>query len=83
MCVSVLGYVAWLDAVECRQGLGERIPLIHPGIKAKKGASYVSSGRLRVRSAAVTPQPSFLDYITGGCELNFMVCVCVCACVCL
>jgi hypothetical protein len=28
-----------------------------------------------VSSCAVVPRPSFLDFITGGCELNFMVAI--------
>jgi hypothetical protein len=41
--------------------------------KKAKGASYVHSGTVRVQACSVVPRPSFLEFITGGCELNFMV----------
>jgi hypothetical protein len=64
-----------LDDVMRRAASGERIPLINATRRAQKGSSYTNSGLLRVVSATVTPQPSFLDFIVGGCELNFMVCL--------
>ncbi|CAM6094097.1 unnamed protein product [Calypogeia fissa] len=34
-----------------------------------------NSGKLHVRSFSIEPYFSFLDYIVGGCEINFMVAV--------
>jgi len=34
---------------------------------------YVSSGCLYVRAPRIISQPSFLDYIFGGCEINLHV----------
>ena len=62
-----------LDDLTKRSQSGERLALINQTKKTRMGASYVNSGLLRCSSLTVTPQPSFLDYITGGCELNFMV----------
>lgn len=56
-----------------RAGTVEQMPLLNQADKARKGAAYVNSGALRVLKGGMTPQPSFLDYIAGGCELNFMV----------
>ena len=64
----------------CSATSGERLPLINPTFKASKGAAYTNSGMFRVLSGSVVPQPSFLDYVTGGCELSFMVSMCVYAC---
>ncbi len=63
-----------VDDLNRRATSGERLPLVNKDIKAKKGAGYTHSGLLRVMSFVVTPRPSFLDFITHGCELNFMVC---------
>ena len=62
-----------LDDLLKRSQSGERLPLINPARRTHVGPSYVNSGLLRSVSVVVTPQPSFLDYISGGCELNFMV----------
>jgi Copine len=58
-----------------RAASGERLPLINQNLKRQKGAAYSNSGSIRVMSATIVPQPSFLDYISGGCELNFMVAI--------
>jgi hypothetical protein len=34
-----------------------------------------TGGKFYVESCVITPIDSFLDYVTGGCELNFMVAV--------
>ena len=62
-----------LDDLVKRATSGERLQLVCQTRKAKVGASYTHSGLARSVAVTVTPQPSFLDYITGGCELNFMV----------
>ena len=62
-----------LDDLTKRAQSGERLALVNAAKRTKVGPSYVNSGLLRSMSVVVTPQPSFLDYISGGCELNFMV----------
>ncbi|KAL4859813.1 Copine-5 [Chlorella vulgaris] len=56
------------DAANQAQGL----PLVNPKKKAGR-PEYVSSGTLHVKSCSVVARPSFLDYIRGGCSLNFLV----------
>lgn len=56
------------DAANQAQGL----PLVNPKKKAGR-ADYVSSGTLHVKSCSIVARPSFLDYIRGGCSLNFLV----------
>jgi hypothetical protein len=34
-----------------------------------------TGGKFYVESCVITPINSFIDYVTGGCELNFMVAV--------
>ncbi|XP_077983469.1 copine-3-like [Glandiceps talaboti] len=46
--------------------------LVHPKKKAKK-KSYVHSGQLFLTSCKITQEYSFLDYILGGCQINFTV----------
>ena len=75
VCVLLWARIVTL-CLRCVRGScqsGERIPLTNAALKASKGASYVNSGQLQVRQATITPRPSFLDYITGGCEINFLV----------
>ncbi|XP_029006220.1 copine-1 [Betta splendens] len=45
---------------------------IHPD-KQKKKKSYKNSGVVCVKSCKMTAQYSFLDYVMGGCQLNFTV----------
>ncbi|XP_067904791.1 copine-1-like isoform X3 [Heterodontus francisci] len=45
---------------------------IHPE-KKKKKKSYKNSGIIRVRSCKVETDYSFLDYVMGGCQINFTV----------
>jgi len=40
-----------------------------------KNAQGKDAGELMLRSFAITPRPSFLDFIRGGTELNFIVAV--------
>ncbi|XP_022084005.1 copine-8-like isoform X1 [Acanthaster planci] len=48
--------------------------LIHPKKQAKK-KSYRNSGLVTLLSCKIEPQYTFLDYIRGGCELNFTVAI--------
>jgi hypothetical protein len=63
-----------VDDLSKRATSGDRLQLVNAAIKARK-PRYTRSGLLRVVSFAVTPKPSFLDYITHGCELSFMVAI--------
>uniref|UniRef100_A0A670IMZ7 Copine-3 n=1 Tax=Podarcis muralis TaxID=64176 RepID=A0A670IMZ7_PODMU len=45
---------------------------IHPEKKRKK-KSYKNSGIVRVKSCKIEMEYSFLDYIMGGCQINFTV----------
>lgn len=63
-----------VDDLSKRATSGDRLQLVNAAIKARK-PGYTRSGLLRVVSFAVTPKPSFLDYITHGCELSFMVAI--------
>ncbi|XP_071477474.1 copine-8-like isoform X1 [Diadema setosum] len=45
--------------------------LIHPKKKAKKK----NSGLIFLTAASIEPQHTFLDYIQGGCQLNFTVAI--------
>jgi hypothetical protein len=76
-CVSLgcHGDPSLLLLLLCSHTSNGRLALINPKLKASKGASYTQSGWLRVASGSVTPQPSFLDFISGGCELNFLVAI--------
>ncbi|XP_077862826.1 copine-3-like [Saccoglossus kowalevskii] len=46
--------------------------LVHPKKKAKK-KSYVHSGLLYLTNLKITHEYSFLDYVLGGCQINFTV----------
>ncbi|BFI07955.1 hypothetical protein MPTK1_2g16960 [Marchantia polymorpha subsp. ruderalis] len=39
------------------------------------GHALKNTGMLRIKSCTISPYHSFLDYIVGGCEINFMVAV--------
>ncbi|XP_055507903.1 copine-1-like isoform X2 [Leucoraja erinacea] len=41
--------------------------------KKKKKKSYKNSGIIRVRSCKIETDYSFLDYVMGGCQINFTV----------
>ncbi|KAL7985454.1 hypothetical protein Chor_004024 [Crotalus horridus] len=45
---------------------------IHPEKKRKK-KSYKNSGIIRLKSCKIETEYSFLDYIMGGCQINFTV----------
>lgn len=49
------------------------LDLVNPGKAGKAG--YRHSGQLLVREVAVISRPSFLQYITGGCQVSFMVAI--------
>ncbi|KAM6979613.1 copine-1 [Aplochiton taeniatus] len=45
---------------------------VHPE-KQKKKKSYKNSGVIRIKSCELLTQYSFLDYVMGGCQINFTV----------
>ncbi|MGH0182987.1 UNVERIFIED_CONTAM: hypothetical protein FKN15_010930 [Acipenser sinensis] len=45
---------------------------IHPEKKQKK-KSYKNSGVVKIRSCTIEAEYSFLDYVMGGCQINFTV----------
>ncbi|XP_035245292.1 copine-1 isoform X2 [Anguilla anguilla] len=45
---------------------------IHPQKKQKK-KSYKNSGVVRIKSCKIEQQFTFLDYVMGGCQINFTV----------
>jgi len=49
------------------------LPFINPKKAGKRG--YKNSGTLFFRQVNLTPVPSFLDYIRGGCEVNMVVAI--------
>ncbi|XP_033110613.1 copine-8-like [Anneissia japonica] len=52
----------------------KRFELIHPKKKEKK-KNYKHSGTIELTSCRIEMQPSFLDYIKGGTQLNFTVAI--------
>jgi hypothetical protein len=68
---------AWqgsLQALRDAAEAGQPLPLVNEKKRAAK-AGYVSSGSLLARSVTVQERPSFLDYVRGGCSLNFLVAI--------
>uniref|UniRef100_A0A8C1XAW0 Copine I n=1 Tax=Cyprinus carpio TaxID=7962 RepID=A0A8C1XAW0_CYPCA len=49
-----------------------RFDCIHPE-KQKKKKSYKNSGVIRIKDCKLEAQYSFLDYVMGGCQINFTV----------
>ncbi|CAM9880025.1 unnamed protein product, partial [Phaeothamnion confervicola] len=43
--------------------------------RARKGAAYKGGGQLFVDSCVVLPRPSFFEFLSSGCELEFVVAV--------
>ncbi|XP_028904940.1 copine-1 isoform X1 [Ornithorhynchus anatinus] len=58
------------------QGSGAGLPAefecVHPE-KQKKKKSYRNSGIVRVKACRIETEFSFLDYVMGGCQINFTV----------
>ncbi|XP_057217594.1 copine-1 isoform X2 [Triplophysa rosa] len=48
------------------------IDCIHPD-KQKKKKNYKNSGVVRIKNCKLEAQYSFLDYVMGGCQINFTV----------
>lgn len=56
-------------------GESTQIPLINEKKKLKKGAKYKNSGMLKIWNAKLVLEPTFLDFIAGGTQLDFAVAV--------
>uniref|UniRef100_A0AAX7SP18 Copine-3 n=1 Tax=Astatotilapia calliptera TaxID=8154 RepID=A0AAX7SP18_ASTCA len=56
----------------CRVVLQVQFDCIHPE-KQKKKKSYKNSGVVSVKSCKLITQYTFLDYVMGGCQINFTV----------
>ncbi|XP_040494177.1 copine-1 isoform X2 [Ursus maritimus] len=54
------------------QAVPAEFECIHPE-KQQKKKSYKNSGTVRVKICQVETQYSFLDYVMGGCQINFTV----------
>ncbi|KAM6928064.1 copine-1 isoform 2-T3 [Xenentodon cancila] len=54
------------------QGSAVEFDCIHPE-KQKKKKSYKNSGVVSVKSCKMEAQYTFLDYVMGGCQINFTV----------
>lgn len=54
------------------QAVPAEFECIHPE-KQKKKKSYQNSGTVRVKVCQVATEYSFLDYVMGGCQINFTV----------
>ncbi|CAH1784239.1 unnamed protein product [Owenia fusiformis] len=59
---------------EMTGGTHTSFDLVHPKKKAKK-KSYKNSGTINIQNIKITQSYSFLDYISGGTELNFTVAI--------
>uniref|UniRef100_A0A3B1KK76 Copine-3 n=1 Tax=Astyanax mexicanus TaxID=7994 RepID=A0A3B1KK76_ASTMX len=51
---------------------GVEFDCIHPE-KQKKKKSYKNSGVVRIKNCKIEAQYTFLDYVMGGCQINFTV----------
>eukprot|EP00033_Pygsuia_biforma_P003846 GCRY01004214.1.p1 GENE.GCRY01004214.1~~GCRY01004214.1.p1 ORF type:complete len:521 (+),score=150.90 GCRY01004214.1:163-1725(+) len=50
------------------------LPLVNEAKKRKK-KSYKASGTLELRRAVLHHEPTFIDYLAGGCEVSLMVAI--------
>lgn len=62
-------YTTLAELEQC--SAGKTWTLAHPKKKGKSG--YKGSGQVIVENIAINREYSFLEYIQGGCELNFVV----------
>jgi len=60
---------------EISRGKGSQFHLINDQKKLKKGNKYKNSGVLHLDGVSVNPVFSFIDYITGGCQMHCTVAV--------
>jgi len=54
---------------------GEPMSVIEPAKKEKKGAKYFNSGMLHATYCYIEENPTFSDFIAGGCEISLVVAV--------
>jgi hypothetical protein len=62
------------DITPERGGTVSQVDLINADLKRKK-RKYINSGVLSFVSVVSTPIYSFMDYIKGGCEINFITAI--------
>ncbi|XP_073229947.1 copine-8-like isoform X2 [Porites lutea] len=60
---------------ELKSVSGITYEVINPKKKAKKKGSYKNSGTISLLQCRVEQQPSFLDFIRGGTQINFTVAI--------
>ncbi|PAV88527.1 hypothetical protein WR25_07907, partial [Diploscapter pachys] len=53
----------------------QRLPLINEKKRQEKGNKYKNSGELIFKNVQIIKQPTFLDFINGGTQLDFTVAV--------
>eukprot|EP00887_Chlorella_sp_A99_P002975 scaffold24.g2975.t1 len=64
---------ASLHELQAASAENRGLPVVNPKRTGRPG--YTSSGTLVVRGLKVVPRPSFLDYVAGGCQINFLVAI--------
>ncbi|EAL70459.1 phospholipid-binding protein [Dictyostelium discoideum AX4] len=57
------------------KGITREFPLINAKKAAKKSGSYKNSGVITFTDCRLVGQPTFIDYLSGGCEINLMVAI--------
>ncbi|XP_072521781.1 copine-1 isoform X3 [Salminus brasiliensis] len=60
------------ELLKAESGSGVEFDCIHPE-KQKKKKSYKNSGVVRIKHCKIEAQYTFLDYVMGGCQINFTV----------
>ncbi|KAN0038186.1 hypothetical protein ACTA71_000358 [Dictyostelium dimigraforme] len=58
---------------EILKGQVREFPLINP--KKLTKSSYKNSGKICFTDARLIAQPTFIDYLSGGCEINLMIAI--------
>ncbi|KAM9975211.1 hypothetical protein ACTFIW_008689 [Dictyostelium discoideum] len=58
---------------EILKGQVREFPLINP--KKLSKSSYKNSGKIAFTDARLIAQPTFIDYLSGGCEINLMIAI--------
>ncbi|KAK5575221.1 hypothetical protein RB653_010477 [Dictyostelium firmibasis] len=61
------------DADTLLKGETREFPLINP--KKTKKSSYKNSGVITFTDCRLVGQPTFIDYLSGGCEINLIVAI--------
>jgi len=64
-----------LDKLKSGPSPGNKYECINEQKKKKKGSKYSNSGTVTLNSIEIETNPSFLDFITGGTQVNFTVAI--------